>query len=108
MDLAVVRGQCTATVKEASLSGRRLALVQRVGTEGEPLGPIEVALDVTSAAPGQFVLLARGSAARLPTDTRQLAVDLTVIAIVDEITVQEQDPPQLSVQNTTSPTTGGK
>lgn len=91
MDLAMVRGQCTATVKEPSLAGHRLALVQRVSPDGVAEGGIEVALDVTSAAPGQLVVLARGSAARLPAQTRQLATDLTVVAIVDEVTLASPD-----------------
>jgi ethanolamine utilization protein EutN len=92
MDLAIVRGQCTATVKDASLAGRRLALVQAVTPEGESRGPVEVALDVTSAAPGTLVLLARGSAARLPVENRQVAVDLSIVAIVDDVTMPGTQP----------------
>jgi len=87
MQLAVVRGLCTATVKDSSLAGRRLVLVQGVTPQGKPEGPVEVALDVTSAASGQLVLLARGSAARQAADNRQLAVDLSVVAIVDEVSL---------------------
>lgn len=107
MDLAVVRGQCTATVKEPSLVGRRLALVQRVSPDGEPEGPVEVALDVTSAAPGQLVVLARGSAARLPAENRQLATDLSVVAIVDEVTLSRTTPRSTKPQKKTSTQTGG-
>ena len=87
MQLAIVRGLCTATVKDQSLAGRRLVLVQGVTPQGKPEGPVEVALDVTSAASGQLVLLARGSAARQAADNRQLAVDLSVVAIVDEVSL---------------------
>jgi len=87
MDIAQVRGQCTATVKDSTLDGHRLTLVQRVSPIGEPEGPVEVALDTTSAAPGQLVLLARGSSARIPASIRQVATDLTVVAILDEVTV---------------------
>ncbi|MDQ4052005.1 MAG: hypothetical protein M3237_04810 [Actinomycetota bacterium] len=89
MQLAVVRGLCTATVKDQSLAGRRLVLVQGVTPQGKPDGPVEVALDVTSAASGQLVLLSRGSAARQAADNRQLAVDLSVVAIVDEVSLTE-------------------
>lgn len=93
MQLAVVQGQCTATVKDASLGSRRLALVRTVDADGSPLGPVEVALDVTAAAIGQTVLVARGSAARLPAETRQVATDLAIVAIVDEITVAPSSGP---------------
>lgn len=87
MELAIVLGQCTATVKDASLGGRKLAVVQGIDPSGATVRPAEVALDITGAAAGQTVLLARGSAARQPADNRQLASDLSIVAIVDEITV---------------------
>lgn len=86
MQFATVVGQCTATVKDASLEGRKLALVQPSDPDGNPIGPVEVALDTTGAGSGQLVLVVRGSAARLPADTRQLASDLTIVAIVDQVT----------------------
>lgn len=86
MELAVVVGQCTATVKDAALEGRKLALVQRADAAGAATGEVEVALDVTGAGAGQLVLLVRGSAARQPAETRQLPADLAIVAIVDEVT----------------------
>jgi len=86
MQFATVVGQCTATVKDASLEGRKLALVQAADPQGIPSGAVEVALDTTGAGVGQLVLVVRGSAARLPAETRQLASDLTIVAIVDEVT----------------------
>lgn len=94
MELARVVGQCTATVKESSLDGRKLALVCRTSISGEQIGEVEVALDVTGAAPGQLVIITRGSAARQPVDNRQLAVDLSVIAIVDAVTNELADSPK--------------
>jgi microcompartment protein CcmK/EutM len=85
MELATVVGSCTATVKDEALAGRKLALVRRVGAAGEPVGELEVALDVTGAGAGSTVLLVRGSAARQPRATRQLPTDLAVVAIVDSV-----------------------
>lgn len=107
MRLAVVRGQCTATVKDPSLGSRRFALVQTIDAEGNPDGPLEVALDVTSAAAGQTVLVTRGSAARIPESNRQVAADLAVVAIVDEVTLApEKTSPAPRPRN--SKRTGGK
>lgn len=86
MELAVVVGHCTATVKDTSLEGRKLAIVRRTDAEGAVSGDAEVALDVTGAGPGTLVLLVRGGAARQPADTRQLPTDLSIVAIVDEMT----------------------
>lgn len=96
MDLAVVVGQCTATVKDTSLNGRKLALVRRTDIDGSSVGEVEVALDVTGAGPGHLVLLVRGSAARQPVDVRQIPADLAIVAIVDEVTttsVESSDAP---------------
>lgn len=93
MYLARIRGQCTATIKDDSLTGHRFALVQRVTIEGAADGGVEVALDVTSAAPGQTVLVATGSAARQSAGARQLATDLTIVAIIDEVTLGPAAPP---------------
>jgi microcompartment protein CcmK/EutM len=85
MELAVVVGSCTATVKDEALAGRKLALVQRVDALGAPLGDVEAALDVTGAGAGSTVLMVRGSAARQPASNRQLPADLAVVAIVDHV-----------------------
>lgn len=87
MQLALVTGSCTATIKDASLHGRRLAVVRVADQDGTPVGAHEVALDVTGCTAGQLVLLARGSSARQPSEVRALATDLTVVAIVDEISI---------------------
>lgn len=112
MELARVIGQCTATVKEPSLDGRRLALVCRADAGGVIIGEVEVALDVTGAAPGVLVVVTRGSAARQPAENRQLAADLSVIAIVDHVT--EEFPGKRTSRSSTHkkaaprPRTGGK
>lgn len=112
MQLARVIGQCTATVKDPTLDGRRLALVRRTDAEGAIVGEVEVALDVTGAAPGALVVVTRGSAARQPADNRQLAADLSVIAIVDDLT--QEFPGKRTSRSSTNkkaaprPRTGGK
>lgn len=85
MELATVIGVCTATVKDAALEGRKLALVQRIDETGTPIAAVEVALDTAGAGEHSMVLLVRGSAARQPAQNRQLPVDLTVIAVVDHV-----------------------
>lgn len=85
MELATVIGACTATVKDAGLDGRKLALVQRTDEQGTAIGPVEVALDSVGAGLHSTVLLARGSGARQPAANRQRPVDLTVVAVVDTI-----------------------
>lgn len=86
MELAVVTGSCTATIKDVSLHGHKLSLVRPADPTGEPTGSTEVAIDTTGSTTGQLVLLARGSAARQPSESRSRATDLTIVAVVDEVT----------------------
>ena len=87
MKLARVTGTVTATVKDTPFSAQKMLLVDIVDAEGTVLEPAVVALDVCSAGPGDLVVVTMGSAARLPTQTSGVGTDATVIAIVDEVTV---------------------
>lgn len=85
MQIALVTGSCTATIKDSSLHGQKLAVIRVADEHGKPSGQAEVALDVTGCAAGQLVLITRGSSARQPSQTRAIATDLTIVGIVDEL-----------------------
>lgn len=72
-----VTGTVTATVKDASLTGAALLVVD-VGTE-------IVALDTVGAGAGDTVLITTGSGARAPTQATGTPVDASIIAIVDRV-----------------------
>jgi microcompartment protein CcmK/EutM len=90
MELARVTGTVTATVKDESLSGRKLLTIVRVDSVGDDLGAVEVAVDAQGAGVGDTVLLVRGSGARQVGAVRSAATDLTIVAIVDRVDVAEQ------------------
>jgi microcompartment protein CcmK/EutM len=85
MELAYVLGSVTATAKTESLLSHTLLVVQPQDPAGSDGRPAEVAVDTVGAGPGDRVLIARGSAARLPPETRAAATDLTIVAIVDAV-----------------------
>ncbi len=86
MDLALVLGSITATAKTESLLAHTLLVVQPIEPQGRlSRRPSEVAVDTVGAGPGDRVLIARGSAARQPPETRAAATDLTIVAIVDSV-----------------------
>ena len=87
MKIARVKGTVTATMKETQFSGQKLLLVDVVDAADKVTEPSVVVLDVCSAGPGDKVLITTGSAARLPGTTSGIATDATVVAIIDEITV---------------------
>jgi carbon dioxide concentrating mechanism protein CcmL len=85
MELADVLGSVTATVKADSLLQRKLLVVRPQDPVGADARPAEVAVDTVGAGPGDRVLIARGSAARQPPESRSVATDLTIVAIVDAV-----------------------
>lgn len=87
MKIAKVTGTVTGTVKDSQLSGQKMLVVDVLDAEGNVVEGSVVALDVCSAGPGDMVVLTTGSAARLPPQTSGIATDATVIAIIDEITL---------------------
>ena len=68
MKLARVTGTVEATVKAASLTGKKLLLVDLIDGLGEVAVPAFVAVDTCGAGVGDQVLVTFNSAARLPGD----------------------------------------
>lgn len=87
MKIARVIGHATGTIKDSQLSGQKWLVVDIVDADGAVLEKSVVALDVCSAGLGDMVLVATGSAARLPSETAGVPTDATVVAIIDEITL---------------------
>ena len=57
MQLAVVCGRATATLKHSSLAGTRLLACQRLGRSGRPDGDPVLAVDKLGAGAGDRVIL---------------------------------------------------
>ena len=87
MKIARIIGSVTATVKEGSLSGTALLIGNIEDGRGGVLEEAVVAADTCGAGPGDLVLLATGSAARLPARTGGMPVDAAVVAIVDHVDI---------------------
>ncbi len=85
MRLARVTGTVTATVKEPSLAGTKLLVVDIEDGSGNVLERSRVAADTCGAGVGDMVLLTTGSAARLSAGTGTLPVDVAIIAVVDHV-----------------------
>lgn len=83
MRLALVRGTVTATAKDSQLGGQKLLIVDYVNGTREVLEAGHVILDACGAGLGDEVVVASGSAARLPERTRGAPTDATAVAIVE-------------------------
>ena len=92
MLLGRVIGTVVAARKEPTLDGLKLLIVQACNTAGEPSGAAVVAADAVGAGVGEVVLVASGSSARQTEATNNRPVDATVMAIVDLIEVDGEEP----------------
>lgn len=76
-----------STVKDESLRGVKLLLVQLISESGDPQDDYEVAADVVGAGIGEWVLVARGSSARQQLRYSEKPVDAAIIAIIDTVSL---------------------
>lgn len=83
MQLARVIGTVVATVKNDSLEGRKLLVVQSLDANLRPQGAPLVALDAIGAGVGELVVWCRGKEASFPFRREDTPTDCTIIAIVD-------------------------
>jgi microcompartment protein CcmK/EutM len=85
MQLGMVIGHATATVKHPSLHGWRMAIVQMLGVNRQPEADPVIAVDKLGSSPGTTVILnSDGKAARELIGDPHSPVRWFVIGIVDE------------------------
>lgn len=80
-----VVGTVVSTRKDEALRGMTFLSVEELGRDMLPTGRHVVAVDAVGAGPGEIVLYASGSSARLTDLTRDRAVDCVIMAIIDRI-----------------------
>lgn len=83
MQLARVIGTVVCTVKNDSLLGRKLLVVQTVDRHLKETGKPMVAVDSVGAGVGELVFWCRGKEASLPFKREDTPTDCTIIGIVD-------------------------
>ncbi len=85
MQYGEVIGTVVATSKVPAWSGQRLLWVQPIDAQGKPAGRKLVALDVTSAAPGQRIFFVRGREAAQALADAFNPADCAIVAQVDRL-----------------------
>ena len=83
MQLARVIGNVVATVKNESLQGRTLLIIQSLNKNLEPSGKPMVAIDSVGAGVGELVFWCRGKEASFPFKREDTPSDCTIVGIVD-------------------------
>jgi ethanolamine utilization protein EutN len=87
MQICRVVGVAVATIKEESLRGLKLLVVQPATIDDRLRGEPFIAADTVGAGPGELVVVATGSAARETAHTRGTPVSAAIIAILDSLEV---------------------
>lgn len=85
MQLGRVVGSVVATVKDPSLVGKKLLLVQPVSSSGHALGRPFVAVDAVGAGAGELIYWCRGREASFPFLPEAVPTEATIVGIVDSI-----------------------
>ena len=84
-----VRGTAICTMKYPDLKGMKLLVVQPLDKHLEPVGPMQVAVDVVMAGPGDLCVMVRSREAALALrEHKFVPVDLALVGIVDELVVR--------------------
>ncbi|HEU0176987.1 MAG TPA: EutN/CcmL family microcompartment protein [Blastocatellia bacterium] len=83
MQLARVIGTVVSTVKNPSLEGRKLLVIQILDGDLRPTGRPIVAVDSVGAGAGELVFWCRGKEASFALDGIEAPTDCTIIGIVD-------------------------
>ncbi|HEY8551527.1 MAG TPA: EutN/CcmL family microcompartment protein [Vicinamibacterales bacterium] len=86
MQIAQVVGTVVATQKHRKLEGAKLMLVQPQTPEGEPRGPVLLAIDSVGAGVGERVLVViEGKAAGDALGRKAAPVDAAIVGIIDRV-----------------------
>jgi ethanolamine utilization protein EutN len=84
-----VRGTAICTIKYPDLKGMKLLVVQSLDKNLDPIGELQVAVDVVQAGPGDLCVMVRSREAALALQEHKFVpVDLAIIGIVDELIVR--------------------
>jgi ethanolamine utilization protein EutN len=95
MFLARVTGQVVSTVKDKTLQGQKLMVIEPLNVKYDDAakpaslgntGRAIVAIDVVGCGEGQLVLVVQGSSARMTEQTKNLPADAVIVGIVDAAT----------------------
>jgi ethanolamine utilization protein EutN len=90
MQLALVVGTLVATQKHRKFHGAKLMLVQPMGPDSTPRGPMLLATDTVGAGVHETVLVVLdGKAAGDAMQRRGTPVDAAIVGIVDRVDCRE-------------------
>lgn len=87
MYIGKVIGNVVATTKDPSLKGKKMLIVEKLNVQSNTAETSEVAIDTVGAGNGEYVLVTKGSSARVSFD-KNSAVDAAIVAIIDSVELE--------------------
>ena len=88
MILGRVRGSAVCSLKVPGTEGLKLLLVQQLDRHLQPVGALQVAVDVVDAGPGDLCVMVRSREAALAMPlVKFVPVDLALVGVVDQLDV---------------------
>ena len=88
MKLVKVLGSITSTIKDSTLEGTKLLLVQAVDVDLKERDDFFVAVDTIGLGEGEIALIVTGSTAKRTDMTRHKNVDAAIVAKVERIDLE--------------------
>jgi ethanolamine utilization protein EutN len=86
-----VNGSAICTIKYAGIVGLKLLVVQPLNKNLEPVGSLQVAVDIVDAGPEDLCVMVRSREAALAMPlVKFVPVDLALVGIVDELAVHPE------------------
>jgi ethanolamine utilization protein EutN len=85
MLLGRIIGNVVCTMKDASLAGQKLLVVQPLDRNGRDQGRPIIALDSIGAGAGEMIYWCRGKEASLPFLPAEPPTEATIVGIVDSV-----------------------
>ena len=83
MQIARVIGEVVSTIKDTTLTGLKLLVLQPLTAAGEATGRTLVAIDSVGAGVGENVFFVRGREAAFPFYPAEPPTDAAIVGIVD-------------------------
>ena len=85
MQIGKVIGNVWCTVKNASLTGQRLLIVQPLTPELRETGKPLICTDAAGTGAGEIVYWCRGKEASFPFLPTEVPTEATIVGVVDEV-----------------------
>ncbi|MBC8388294.1 MAG: EutN/CcmL family microcompartment protein [Actinobacteria bacterium] len=89
MELGRVIGSVVSTIKEPSYKGFKLLLVKLIDENFKDKRETYIAVDTIGVGRDEIVILVSGSTARKTEMTKDIMIDLTIVAKVDRINLEK-------------------